>query len=58
MTDLFIKSQAAAMFGYSERLFRIIKDRFPGALNYVKVSALPLGTVRNEPVFFTDAFVL
>jgi len=58
MTDLFIRGQATAMFGYSERLFRIIKNGFPGALNYVKVSPLPLGTNRNEPVFFTDAFVL
>jgi thiamine pyridinylase len=57
MTDLFIQGQAAAMFGYSERLFRIIKNGFPGSINLVKVNPLPLGTIRNEPVFFTDAFV-
>lgn len=57
MADFFISGQAPALFGYSERLFRIIKNSFAGARNYIKATPLPLGTFRNDPMYFTDAFV-
>lgn len=57
MTDLFAQGQANAMFGYSERLFRIIKYGFWNDINNVKAIPLPTGTLQNNPTYFTDAFV-
>lgn len=46
-----------SMFGYSERLFKVLSHSDSTNKHNIRISPLPLGTDRNEPVFFTDAFV-
>ena len=57
---LFGIRQTQALYGYSERLFHVLKEAV--AANYTnnqntKIAPLPLGEIPNEPLFFTDAFV-
>lgn len=57
---LFGIRQAQALYGYSERLFHVLKEAV--AANYtsnqnIKIAPLPLGEIPNESLFFTDAFV-
>ncbi len=53
--------QVKAMFGYSERLHYILKyaqQTGPIQPSEFKIKPLPLGGVSNQPLFFTDAYVL
>ena len=54
---LFVRNQTAAMFDYSERLVFVLKNGSLDDYNNVKMIPLPTGNVRNQPVFFSDAFV-
>lgn len=54
---LFAQGQAKAMFGYSEELFLVLKNGKPSDYNDIKIIPLPSGTIRNQPVFATDAYV-
>ncbi|CAF1203255.1 unnamed protein product [Adineta steineri] len=45
------------MFDYSERLFFILKNGSLDDYHNVKVIPLPTGKLRNQPIFFSDAFV-
>ncbi|CAF1223146.1 unnamed protein product [Adineta steineri] len=54
---LFARNQTAAMFDYSERLFFILKNGSLDDYHNVKVIPLPTGKLRNQPIFFSDAFV-
>ncbi|CAF0919696.1 unnamed protein product [Rotaria sp. Silwood1] len=54
---LFGTYAARAMFGYSERLFHILKESSSNNVADVKIQPLPLGTGAKRPVFFTDAYV-
>jgi hypothetical protein len=49
------------MFGYSERLHHILKyaqQTGPIRPSEFKIKPLPLGGISNQPLFFTDAYVL
>ncbi|UJR09843.1 hypothetical protein I4U23_014068 [Adineta vaga] len=54
---LFARKQTMTMFGYSERLFHILKNADPDDFFKIKMIPLPSGTTANRPSFFTDAFV-
>ncbi len=54
---LFAHKETAAMFGYSEQLFHVLKNGDPDDYSEIKMISLPLGTTGNEPTFFIDAFV-
>jgi len=54
---LFAHKETAAMFGYSEQLFHVLKNGDPDDYSKIKMIPLPLGTTGNEPTFFIDAFV-
>ncbi|CAF3434137.1 unnamed protein product [Rotaria sp. Silwood1] len=56
-TILFARHQAAAMFGFAERLFSVLKYGNSNEYNNIKVIPLSIGSARNQPLFFTDAFV-
>lgn len=54
---LFARKQSAAAFGYSERLFLIQNNTTPDDFATVKVIPLPTGSLLNQFVSFTDAYV-
>ncbi|CAF1079178.1 unnamed protein product [Adineta steineri] len=54
---LFAHKQTAAMFGFSENLFTVLKNGDLDDYSNVKMIPLPLGTNDNQPGFFTNAFV-
>ncbi|CAF1280801.1 unnamed protein product [Adineta ricciae] len=57
IASLFATKQAAAMIGYSERLFLILKNTQPDDYLNIKIIPLTVGSVDNQPIYFTDAFV-
>lgn len=54
---LFANNQSAAAFGYSERLFLIRNHTSPDDFANVKAIPIPTGTLLNQLVSFTDAYV-
>jgi thiamine pyridinylase len=59
--ELFGLNKVKAIFGYSERLFQILKTAAsvgPVIPSNYKIKPLPLGKIPNQPLFFTDAFVI
>ena len=54
---LFGTYAARAMFGYSERLFYVLKQGSSNNFFDVKLQPLPLGVGAKQPMFFTDAYV-
>jgi len=59
--ELFGLNKVKAMFGYSERLYHILKSAAtlgPVTASNYKIKPLPLGKIPNQPLFFTDAFVI
>ena len=54
---LFAKQQAKAIFGYSENLVRILKNTSPEDYNNIKIIPIPVGTLQNQPLLTTDAYV-
>ncbi|CAF2399695.1 unnamed protein product [Rotaria sp. Silwood2] len=54
---LFDTYAARAMFGYSERLFHILKEGSSNNIYDVKLQPLPLGTGAKRPLAAAQAFV-
>lgn len=54
---LFVQNRTTTMFGYSERLYFLLRNGSLEDYRNIKMIPLPLGNVHNHALFFTDAFV-
>ncbi|CAF4608634.1 unnamed protein product [Rotaria sp. Silwood2] len=54
---LFAENRSLTMFGYSERLFHVLKHSKSEDYDNIKIIPMPIGSLQNTALFFTDAFV-